>query len=214
MAKKDKNIRPKTIQDENGQTYPVNVLDRDIVERHFIVEDIMQKVIEKEKELLELKAWAFETIESYLQTIAGKYKTNWQGNASLMNFPKTMQVTFKKNKLLAFDERLNIAKQKIDECLNRWSDNAQPELKILVTKAFDVDKEGNVDVTQILSLKQFKFKDKTWQEAMDIIDMALTVKKTKEYLNFAVRSDPKKEFRTVILNFASLEVENESAIQT
>ena len=107
---------------------------------------------------------------------------------------------------IAFDERLNIAKAKIDDCLKRWSGTASDELKILVLRAFNVDKKGNVDVRQILGLKQFRFEDPVWKEAMQIIDESITTTNSKEYLVFSMRENPRGQFQSISLNFSNIDV--------
>lgn len=192
--------------DEDGHKIPVKYIDPIEVERHELVEEIIQHVKEAEILLMSLKQIFYYEISNYLDKVADNYGENWKGNASLMNFNKTMGVDLQINKVLAFDERLNVAKQKIDDCLNRWSVNAKAELKTLVMKAFNVDKKGNVDTKQILALRKFKFEDPTWCEAMEIIDQAVTTIGSKEYINFKVRDSSRDPWRRISLNFATMEV--------
>lgn len=195
------------LTDEEGNKIPAKYIDAIELKRHGLVEGIIAQVIEAEAGLKELKKQLYHEVQKYLKTVASTYGENWKGNAQLLNFDKTKSVDLQINKVIAFDERLQIAKQKIDECLNKWATNARAELKTLVTKAFNVDKKGNVDTKQILELRKFKFDDPTWCEAMDIIDLAITTVGSKEYLNFRIRDNSRDEWRKIILNFASLEVE-------
>lgn len=193
--------------DDEGNQVPVKYIDGIVLTRHNIVESIIDRVLEAERQLKGLKADLFRDVQRYLDQTAESYGEDWKGNASLMNFSKTRQVEIKISKTIAFDERLNIAKAKIDDCLNRWSSNAKQELKTLVLKAFNVDKKGNVDSKQILSLRQYKFDDPVWKEAMSIIDEALTTVGTREYMNFSVREDPRDDWKKISLNFSALERE-------
>ncbi|MEI5604369.1 DUF3164 family protein, partial [Streptomyces brasiliscabiei] len=68
-----------------------------------------------------------------------------------------------------FDERIQAAKAKIDECIKRWSEGSSDQIKALVDLAFRVDKQGNIDVNQVLSLRQLNINDSDWIEAMDAI---------------------------------------------
>jgi len=206
MAKAKKNNNMMLI-DEDGNQIPVKYIDPVVLERHEIVEGIIAQVEEAEKALRALKKKLYQEVSNYLGKMAESYGENWKGNASLMNFNKTKAVDLQINKVIAFDERLNVAKSKIDDCLNRWASNAKAELKTLVMKAFNVDKKGNVDTKQILALRKFKFDDPVWCEAMDIIDTAITTIGSKEYINFKVRETARDEWRKVSLNFASMEVE-------
>ncbi|MFA7026113.1 MAG: DUF3164 family protein, partial [Candidatus Cloacimonadaceae bacterium] len=104
---------------------------------------------------------------------------------------------------LAFDERLNIAKQKIDAYLLSLVKNAGKEIVALITKAFKVDAKGNVDVKQIISLKQHKFDHPLWIEAMAIIDEALRVEATRRYIVFK-QKDASGAWISITLNFSAI----------
>ena len=205
--KEKKEKKEKSLIDENGNSIPVKFLDALVVERHKLVEEIIDKVLKEEERLKAFKQQCFKKIEAYLAKTAGRYGESWQGNASLYNFSKTKQVAFKIHKVLTFDERLNVAKRKIDEYLKSKTENADDDLKMLVLKAFDVDKKGNVDFKQIFSLKQYKINNPLWQEAMSIIDDAVSVVGSKEYMTFSVRPNPKNDWDSVILNFSALKVD-------
>ena len=202
-----KTKKTSSLKDENGNEIPVKYLDPVVVERDKLVEEMIKKVEKKEAELKEFKKECFGKIEAYLNKTAAKYNEKWQGNASLMNFSKTKQVSLKINKILIFDERLNMAKAKIDEFLKSKTENADDDIKTLVLRAFAVDKKGNVDFKQIVSLKQFKFKNPLWEEAIAIIDEAMDVVGSREYIQFATRKDARKDWQSLILNFASIDTE-------
>ena len=205
VSKKPKT--PKTLTDENGIEILAKHLDPVVVERDMLVEDIINKVQKKEEELRRFKKECFEKINNFLSKTAKRYHENWLGNASLANFANTKQVSLKISKILCFDERLSIAKSKIDAFLREKTVDADSDLRTLVLKVFNVDKRGNVDFKQIISLKQYKFDHPLWKEAMNIIDDAVQVVSSKEYIMFATRKDPKKEWQSLILNFASLDTE-------
>ena len=208
MDKKPKQPKQeKVLIDESGTAIAVKYLDPVVVDRHKIVEDIIKKVLEKEKELREFKNWAYTKIETYLDKTAGRYGEKWKGNASLLNFSQDKQVSFRINDIIVFDERLSIAKNKIDEFIKSKTEGGDDDLRLLVLKAFQVDKKGNINVKQIISLKTYKINHPLWKEAMQIIEDALKVVATKEYINFAVRPTPKSEWHSISLNFSAMEIE-------
>lgn len=75
------------------------------------------------------------------------------GSVTLKSFNGTKEVQIQIPKQISFDQRLVLAKQKIDEYLDKKTEGADAEIRILITRAFDV-KNGKVDVKQILNLKQ------------------------------------------------------------
>ena len=195
----------KILVDDEGLECPVKYIDKSVLARHFVVERAIAKVQKAQEELKALKKELMAEVKTYLEGVATEYGENWKGNAKLMNFDKTKEIEISVHRNIMFDERLNIAKAKIDNCLKRWSGSATDELRAIVLRAFHVDKKGNVDVRQILGLKSFRFDDPVWQEAIEIIDESITTTSSKEYLVFSVRDNPRGQFRTVSLNFSTLE---------
>jgi len=207
-SKKGKRTEPdvKALVDDEGVVCPVKYIDKKVLARHYTVEKIIERVEEAQHNLKSLKKQLFTEVKGYLDTMADEYGEDWKGNARLYNFDKTKEVEMSIYRAIRFDERLNVAKSKIDNCLKRWSNSATDELKVIVMRAFNVDKKGNVDVRQILGLKQFRFDDPVWREAMDIIDESITTTNSKEYLVFATRDNPRGQFKSISLNFSTLEV--------
>ena len=197
---------PQVLIDDAGLECPVKYIDKKVLTRHNVVEKVLKKVEKAQQELVSLKKDLFKEVKGYLDQVASEYGEDWKGNAKLLNFNKTKEVEMSICRCIAFDERLNIAKAKIDDCLKRWSGTASDELKILVLRAFNVDKKGNVDVRQILGLKQFRFEDPVWQEAMQIIDESITTTNSKEYMSFSVRDNPRGQFKNISLNFSNIDV--------
>ena len=193
--------------DDEGVECPMKYIDKKVLARHNVVEKVIKKVEKAQKDLKSLKGELFNEVKGYLDLVASEYGEDWKGNAKLLNFDKTKEVEMSICRCIRFDERLNIAKSKIDDCLKRWSGNASDELKAIVMRAFNVDKKGNVDVRQILGLKQCKIDDPVWREAMAIIDDSITTTNSKEYLIFSTRDNPRGQFKTISLNFSNIEVQ-------
>jgi hypothetical protein len=66
-----------------------------------------------------------------------------------------------------------------------------------------VDKRGQLARYRIFALRRYKIKDPTWKEAMELIDKAIMVTSTKQYISFAVRDDA-GNYHKVVLNFSAL----------
>jgi len=112
------------------------------------------------------------------------------------------------NDIIQFNEKLQIAKTIIDECLHKWSEGAHKNIRVLVDQAFQVDKKGKLNTSAILKLRTLNIRDKDWKRAMDLIADSIQVVGTKQYLNIRVRDidfdgTPGK-WHTVNLNFSSI----------
>lgn len=193
--------------DQSGAHVPPKYVDQVDKKRDKMVEKLFRNAQKQHEQLQKFKAATLEEIGQYLDWLAEKYgekKLNPGGNYSLDTFSGDKRVYIKVNKSITFDERLQVAKQKIDSCLQRWSKGAHENLKVVVTEAFQVDKKGNVDTRRILGLRRWKIKDAEWKSAMDLITEALTVTGSKRYLMFQTRENPKSEWQTVRLDLAGV----------
>lgn len=95
-----------------------------------------------------------------------------------------------------------MAKTLVDECLNQWSETSGPELRTVITSAFDVDKEGKINRAAVLKLLRHDIADDRWRRAMDAIRDAVTVVARKEYIRFYERRSVKHSWRPITIDLA------------
>lgn len=94
-------------------------------------------------------------------------------------------------------------KKLIDDCVIAWSDGANDNLKALVDHAFRVNKQGRIDVNEVLGLRQVEIDDARWQEAMDAIADSIRVTGTSQYLRIYERQ-PNGKYEQVSLDIAGV----------
>ena len=102
-----------------------------------------------------------------------------------------------------FDERIQAAKAQIDACIERWSEGASANLVAMVDHAFRVNKQGRIDVNQVLSLRNLAIEDDEWKAAMDAIADAITTVSKKEYIRLYQR-EPSGKYVAINLDWAKL----------
>jgi hypothetical protein len=193
--------------DAKGDSIPAKYVDPVAKKRDAMVEKLHRQALKAQEHLRKFKQAVSADIGSYLDwlaTTAGEEKLNPGGNYSLDSFSGDLRVTIKVNKVVAFDERLQLAKQKIDRCAKAWSVGANENLQVVVSHAFSTDKKGNVDTSRILGLRNWKIKDPEWQAAMDLITEAITITGTREYLLFQTKPAPDAEWKTIRLDLAGV----------
>jgi len=196
--------------DPSGHPVPEKYVDVDDRKKDRLVERLHKKAERLQQKITEFKAEAAERVDRYLRETAGKYdEEDWKGNATLTNFSNTKKVEIKVNNLITFDEKLQLAKQKLDKFFQDVTKDARDELKALVHDAFAVDQKGNLNKRQILRLRKYNIKHPQWKEAMGLIDAAITIEATKQYMNFyrKPKDDQKKSYTVLSLNFSALEVD-------
>lgn len=157
----------------------------------------LSALIRNEKAIME------KQIADYLQDTAKREGEEWVGGTTLYNFSMDESVVIKVAKRWTFDEKLNLAKQKIDRCIESWSGGSNEKLVALVNRAFKVDYKGEVDAQQIIGLRQFNFEDAMWREAMDLIADSQKVQSTKTYFYFQEAGEDGK-LRSIALDFAAI----------
>ena len=105
---------------------------------------------------------------------------------------------------LQFDERIQAAKSLIEECLQDWTAGSRDELKTIIDRAFDVDKEGNLNTNKILALRRVDIKDDRWRRAMDAISDSVQVIGSKSYIRIYKRVGNTDKYVPISLDLASI----------
>jgi hypothetical protein len=195
--------KERTLIDAQGREIPIKVVNQDILDKDSVVNKAMEQALKLQQRIIIDKQKIIGIIEDYLSDVARRNGLQWKGNALLINFNEQYKIEIRYRERIQFGIELQLAKQKIDECLKRWSSDSNDNLKAIITEAFQVDKKGEIAKYRILSLRRYKIKDVTWHEAMELIDKAILVTSTKQYVVFYVK-DEHGNFQKVVLNFSSL----------
>ncbi|AWK84500.1 DUF3164 family protein [Photobacterium damselae] len=169
-----------------SQIKPIDLIRDDVVSQ------IVQKARIEQQRLAAFKAEAMNQISDFVDLSAEEYGVNYggaKGNVSLMSFDGKYKVQRAVGEHRIFDERIQAAKAKIDTCITRWSEGSSDQLKALVDHAFRVNKQGHIDVNQVLSLRQLDIDDSDWLEAMEAIADSIQISGTSSYLRLYERQE-------------------------
>ena len=197
-------VKEKLLYDAQGREYSAKLLDPQIVKRNDLVSKVMDRAFKLHDHIEIQKQRIVDDVEKYLSKIADTYGQDWKGNAELTSFDGQYKIEVRYRERIQFDEKLQIAKQKIDECLKRWSENSNLNLQAVIKEAFQVDKKGEIAKSRILGLRKYNIKDAEWKMAMDLIDQAIQVTSSKQYIAFYFRPSPDKPYQQVSLNFSAM----------
>ena len=174
-----------------------------------LVVKLVSEATNVKQTIKEFKESAFEQCYSFNDLLRQKYDmsriVSKSGSVTLKSFDGVSEVQIQIAKLITFDQKLTLAKEKIDEYLAEKTEHADAEIRTLITRSFDV-KNGKVDVKQILSLKSYPITHKKWLEAMAMIDDATEIAGTKSYIRFKQREDEKLDgdMKTIVLDIAGV----------
>ena len=190
----------------NGDLVPISKI-RDIdLARDSLVTELVEKAKKAGAVLAEFKADAFADIAAFVELSAEQYGAKVggkKGNVTLTTFDGRFKIQRAYAENLVFDERLQAAKALIDTCINRWSEGANDNIRVLVNQAFEVDKEGKISTGRVLSLRRNNINDPEWKSAMAAIGDSLQVVGTKAYIRIYERVGDTDEYRPLALDLAA-----------
>jgi hypothetical protein len=194
------------MMDGQGRQVPENLVSDLDKLRDQTVRSVTAKALAMRDGLAAFKKDLREELDAYLTLSAEKYGKKYggkKGNVTLMSYDGRYKILLAVNESIVFDERLQVAKQIIDECITRWSEGSRSEIRTLVQDAFYVDKTGKLNVSRILGLRRLDIQDAEWQKAMQAITDSIQVSGSKEYLRIYERGDG-EEYRQGPLDVAAL----------
>lgn len=135
--------------------------------------------------------------QEYGAKIGGK-----KGNKTYQTFDGLMRVQVQVADQISFGPQLQVAKALIDECLNEWSADSRPEIQSIVTRAFNTDKEGQINKSELFMLLRLEIADERWNRAMDAIRASIRVTGSKEYVRFYHRRSIEDGWDAITIDLA------------
>ncbi|WP_151730328.1 DUF3164 family protein [Acinetobacter junii] len=172
----------------------------------------VRKLFEKVNELHELlkafKIQSFEDVANFCAISADQYGVTVggnKGNVTLMSYDGRLKVQRNIAQTINFDERLQAAKELIDQCLEEWTEGSRDEIKVIINAAFNVDKKGEISTAKVLGLKRHEINHPKWKQAMQAISDSINIIGSKAYLRFYNRDDATGGYLPLSLDIASIE---------
>lgn len=204
LDKLDKN---EYMEDAKGRLVPKENIEEIDLTRDDLVNDLIQKGLNLQEDMKAFKENAMAEVKAFIELSANEYDVEIggkKGNVTLMSFNGKYKIQVAVADNLVFDERLKVAKKKIDECLQEWTEGGNTNIKTLVDDVFQVDREGNLSTQRILELRRYKIEDPLWKEAMEIIGKSLQVVSSKEYFRLYQRNPADQRWNGISLDIAAL----------
>ncbi|OFJ46406.1 sulfate transporter [Janthinobacterium lividum] len=193
--------------DAQSRLVPISMIRPIDLTRDALVQEIVTKAATLAEQIATLKAGFFSDIAAFVSLSAEQYGVKIggeKGNVSLVSYDGRYKVQRAIQETLIFDERLQAAKALIDACLQRWSQGAQPEIKVLINDAFQVDKSGNINTGRVLGLRRLDINDDEWMRAMKAIGEALQVSGSRSYIRVYERIGETEKYQPISLDMAGV----------
>ena len=193
------------MRDARGALVPV-----ELIKAADLLEDgVVQKIMGFGKALSDqfsrFKGHTFTDLGEFDALLAQEYKLTKggpKGNRTYMSFDGLNRISVRVADLIEFGPSLQTAKSLVDECLNEWSADSRAEIRAIVTRAFNTDREGKINRAEIFTLLRLDIVDPRWQEAMRAVREAMRVIGSKVYLRLETRETVEGKFSAVTIDLA------------
>jgi len=200
------NQNPATMTDSQGRLVPIDLVKPLDKLRDQTVQVIVARAHMLQQAVVAFKADTMSDLTAFLSTSAEEYGKTFggeKGNVTLMSYDGRFKVLIAIDESIVFDERLQVAKKIIDECIVRWSEGSRSEIRALVNDAFYVDKAGRLNTNRILGLRRLGIEDPEWKRAMQAITDSIQVADSKQYIRIYER-ETGGEYKQIALDPAKV----------
>lgn len=173
------------MRDAKGALVPVDLIKEQHKLEDEVVRNIMGYAIAIHEQVGRFKAHCFADLGHFEALLAQEYdakRGGAKGNKTFMSYDGLMKVQIQNADTIDFGPELQTAKVLIDECLNEWASGARDEIRAVVTRAFNTDKPGQINKSEIFMLLRLEIEDARWKRAMAALKDAMRVVGSKSYL--------------------------------
>lgn len=191
--------------DAKGNLVPVETIRADDMLEDETVRKIIGYAQALSDQIARFKGHTFDDLSSFEALLAQEYgatRGGAKGNKTFMSFDGLLKVQVQVADNIDFGPQLQIAKGMVDECLNEWAADARPEIRAIVTRAFNTDRSGQINRSEIFMLLRLEIEDSRWQEAMRAVRAAMRVVGTKTYVRCHRRDRPDGAWEAITIDLA------------
>lgn len=195
------------MKDGKGRLTPIDLVSDIDKLRNDTVQRIVARAQALQAEMRQVKTETLSDIQAFVELSSERYGVEVggvKGNVQLMSFDGKYRVQRNIADYIVFDERLQVAKELIDNCIHRWSEGARSEIRALVQDAFQTDKTGNISTSRVLGLRRLDITDPEWKQAMQAISDSIQITGSKTYIRIYQRVGQSDQFEPISLDIAGL----------
>lgn len=193
------------MRDAKGALVPTDLIKPQHLLEDETVRKVMAFALDLSAQIARFKAHTFADLNAFQGLLEDQYGARAggkKGNVTFQSYDGTMKVQVQIADQVSFGPELQQAKTLVDECLVEWGAESRPELRALVNRVFNVDKEGEINKAELFSLLRMEIEDPRWVSAMDAIRDAIRVTGTKEYVRFYRRPTSRDAWQPVTIDLA------------
>lgn len=195
------------MRNAQGHLVPVDMINDIDRARDELVQEIIGDAERLREQMAAFKRRVMGDLSAFVDLSAEKYGIKMggtKGNTTFSSFDGRYKIRIDVSECITFDERLQIAKKLVDECIHKWAAGSGAEIRALVEHAFQTDKEGKISVGRILGLMRLKIEDEQWKSAMQAVHDSMQVAGTTTYMRIYRRIGDGERYEQVSMDFSRL----------
>lgn len=193
--------------DAKGRLVPIETIKPADKLQDETVRKIMTYARDLSAQVARFKVHTFDDLGAFEALLAQEYGSKVggaKGNKTFMSFDGLQKIQVQVQEYIDFGPQLQVAKNLIDECLNEWAASAGAELRTIVTRAFNTEKAGQINRSEIFMLLRLDIADERWKRAMEAIRDAMRVVGSKTYVRCYERRSVDDDWRAVSIDLAKV----------
>lgn len=195
------------MQDAKGNLVPLELVKPQDKLEDETVRKIAGFARDLSEQIARFRGHTFTDLGEFDALLAQDYdaqKGGKKGNRTYQTIDGCQKVTVQVADYVDFGPQLQIAKGLVDECLNEWAAESRPEIRAIVTRAFNTDREGQINRSEIFMLLRLDIEDPRWVRAMEAIRAAMRVTGSKTYVRFYERAAPDDAWQAITIDLAKV----------
>lgn len=189
-----------------------HLVPEDQVREHDKMRDQVARELAAEAEDLHARLAAFKRKAlsdiNDLVTIAGErygVKLGGQkGNVTAATYDGSHKVLRSYAERVRFTEEIEAAKALINQCIVRWSQGANGNIRALVDRAFRTDGQGQLKTGAVLELLRLEIEDDEWVRAMEALKDSIQTAGTAVYIRVYKRVGDSDQYQAIPLDLAAV----------
>ena len=193
------------MKNARGHLVPLaDVREQDLL-RDEAARSLAVRAIELNAELKAFKAKALSDIIDLVRIAGERYDValgGKKGNVSISTYDGEYKVRRTVADRIEFTEEIEAAKALLNSCIERWSQGANPHIRVIVDRAFSTDSKGQLKTAAVLDLMRVDIDDAEWLRAMEAIKDSIQATGTATYIRVYRRVGDSGQYVAVPLDLA------------
>jgi hypothetical protein len=143
------------------------------------------------------------SIDALLMQQYGQKVGGLKGNRTYSTVDGLFKIEVRVQDRIVYGPEMQVAKAIFDKVLNARAAGSDPLIRSIITSAFDTDKEGKINQSNVFLLLTVEDDDPEFKQGQDAIRNAMHVIGSKSYLRYQFREAYDKPWQTLTIDLAS-----------